>query len=338
MFLIKHPCSRILATLPFAGMAFFVFLAQAAGNPRSSVEGVIAINDVPVSGAVVYLEKPGKISPPGGGKPVTIQQKGKQFEPAFTIITLGTPIHFENHDNEIHNIQSRVPPNRFDTGAHMPGTVREVTFKNPGAVPLRCRTHENMKATVFVSPTPFYAVSDKNGGYRIPDIPAGDFRISAWHPRLTQKEQKEGAQDLILSDGSRLVTLSFTAQAREGKEASDATGADWTETVREIREELNKTVSLWEKGKKTAATRRIMSALSKLYGESGFKKAIEDFYDADRAAGYEKRFDSIRKQVQGLAAKTPTEAGLRQEAEHLTRDLLSDAEEMTKDLPRQIHR
>lgn len=41
----------------------------------------------------------------------------------------------------------------------------------------------HMKAYVFVSETPYFAVTDREGSARI-EIPAGDYRVDVWHPEI----------------------------------------------------------------------------------------------------------------------------------------------------------
>jgi hypothetical protein len=36
---------------------------------------------------------------------------------------------------------------------------------------------------------PYYAVTDLEGTFSIPDLPAGTYRIKAWHPTLGEQER-----------------------------------------------------------------------------------------------------------------------------------------------------
>jgi len=175
-----------LAVMFLASWAFGS--AARADQESGTVKGEVLINAAPAAGAVVYLQPQGSRPSEPPPREVTIIQEQLRFKPSFSVVPAGTTVRFENHDDEIHNIFSKSGANRFDTGAHLPGTVKKVTLKEPGAVPLRCRTHQNMRGLIFVSPSPYYSVTDDRGQFEIRNIPSGSYRIEAWHPRLTAEE------------------------------------------------------------------------------------------------------------------------------------------------------
>jgi Carboxypeptidase regulatory-like domain len=51
----------------------------------------------------------------------------------------------------------------------------------PGAVRVVCDVHPHMAAWIVVHDSPYYAVTDERGGYRIDAIPAGRYRVTMWH-------------------------------------------------------------------------------------------------------------------------------------------------------------
>jgi len=327
---VSHPAShipgRILKTLilVFVGLVG-VPSPWAAGN-AGELQGELRINSEPASRAVVYLTQvDGRpISAPPVEK--TIRQENIRFIPDFLIVPPGSTIRFENHDDEIHNIHSDLPENRFDTGAHLPGTVKTVTLKHPGAVPLRCRTHPPMRGLIFVAPSPYVAVTDNKGKFVIRDVPPGTYRIEAWHSRLTPEERSRGARVSVVGAGPNTVQLSFDAKAGAGVDLTDTPDRDWSSVVDQIRAELDRAIAIWKKGNRTAATMTVMSAQSKLYGESGLREKITQTIGADHAEDLERRFDAIRKQVQGIGGtEAVTEAGLREDAGALIDRLTADA-------------
>jgi len=48
-------------------------------------------------------------------------------------------------------------------------------------VPLLCNVHPEMSGFVIVSPTPYFALTDADGTYKISDVPDGSYTVSAWH-------------------------------------------------------------------------------------------------------------------------------------------------------------
>jgi nanoRNase/pAp phosphatase (c-di-AMP/oligoRNAs hydrolase) len=41
-----------------------------------------------------------------------------------------------------------------------------------------------MNCVILVLQNPFYAVTDKSGRFQIANVPAGTYRLKAWHERL----------------------------------------------------------------------------------------------------------------------------------------------------------
>ena len=293
------------------------------------ITGQVLINSEPAARAVIFLQTPSGSPSPSAFPETTVRQENLRFKPDFVVVPAGTTIRFENHDDEIHNIHSRAAENRFDPGAHLPGTVKEVILKNPGAVPIRCRTHQNMQGLIIVTPSPYFSLTDKLGQFEFQNVPAGHYRVEAWHRQITQEERARGGIDLDLETDGTIVQLRFTANAGAGTDLTEMAGRDWTSVVKEIRAELDLAIALWKKGSITAATAKVMNTHSRLYGESGLQEAISQTSGKARAAEHERRLDALRKRIQGIGTETPTESNLREEAAALVAGLMRDAEKMT---------
>jgi plastocyanin len=317
--------------IPLSGLAVAFILSGSFGSAtqadqdRGTVKGEVLINAAPAARAVVYLQPQGSRPSEPAPREVTIIQEQLRFKPSFSVVQAGTTVRFENHDDEIHNIYSKSGANRFDTGAHLPGTAKKVTLKEPGAVPLRCRTHQNMRGLIFVSPSPYYSVTDDRGQFEIQNVPPGSYRVEVWHPRLTAEESKRGGQVLEVGAGPTVLELRFNAKAASGVDLTETADQDWTSVVEQIHVELERAIASWKKGNRTAATSTVMSSVSRLYGESGLRNAIAEQLGKTRADEHERRFDLIRKQVQGVGGTEPvTETALRREETLLIDGLTAD--------------
>ncbi len=291
--------------------------------------GQVLINSEPTVGAVVFLHAPPGLPVPSTFPETTVRQENLRFNPDFLVIPAGAKIRFENHDDEIHNIHSIASGNRFDTGAQLPGTIKEVTLKNPGAVPIRCRTHRDMRGIIIVTPSPYFAVTDNLGQFEITDVPAGRYRVEAWHPRLTPKEQAQGTVELQVGTKDNVVELRLYAQAPAGADVTGLSDGEWLSVVNQIHDELTKAVDLWQHGGITPATARVMSVQSRLYRESGLRQAIAERLGNRQAEEYERRLDTVRRRIQGLQETEPiTEAMLRTEVAAVTAELRRDVEQL----------
>ena len=153
-------------------------MAASAGTISGKVSGV-------AGESVVYVEAPaGKTFPAPTQQPV-IDQKGLMFQPHITAVQAGTTVQFLNSDSVAHNVfWPSVGGNKkltHNLGTWPKGEKRPFKFDNPGAVPLLCNVHPEMSGYVVVSPTPYFAKTDKSGEYKIENIPDGSYSLTVWH-------------------------------------------------------------------------------------------------------------------------------------------------------------
>jgi len=153
-------------------------VAASAGTISGKVSGVNGES-------VVYVEAvAGKTFPAPTAKPV-VDQKGLMFVPHITAVEIGTTVEFLNSDKVAHNVfWTSVGGNKkltHNLGTWPQGEKRPFKFDNAGAVPLLCNVHPEMAGYIFVSPTPYFAVTDKSGAYKIDNVPDGSYTVTAWH-------------------------------------------------------------------------------------------------------------------------------------------------------------
>jgi plastocyanin len=120
-----------------------------------------------------------------------VNQEKANFTPAVLPVEVGTTVEWPNHDDIFHNVFSMSDAKQFDLGLYK-GNPKEkrVTFDKPGRVEVFCSIHANMHCVVLVLENPFYGVSDSEGRYVIRGIPAGTYKLKAWHERLPAQTQE----------------------------------------------------------------------------------------------------------------------------------------------------
>ncbi|MEO7935319.1 MAG: hypothetical protein ABIR27_03590 [Dokdonella sp.] len=118
-----------------------------------------------------------------------IYTHNKQFEPASLVIPLGSTISFPNQDEILHNVFSVTPQSSFDLGIYGEGKSADYTFKKTGLVLINCNVHQAMQANVLVVDTPYIVAVDKQGNFRLDNIPGGRGKLMVWHPRANVQEQ-----------------------------------------------------------------------------------------------------------------------------------------------------
>jgi len=116
-------------------------------------------------------------------RPAQMIQKNKRFTPHVLAIPVGSAVSFPNFDPIFHNAFSNFNGQIFDVGLYKPGSSRTVEFKREGFVRVFCNIHPQMSAVIVVLKTPYFAVSDQGGAFRIPDVPAGQYELHVFHER-----------------------------------------------------------------------------------------------------------------------------------------------------------
>jgi plastocyanin len=153
-------------------------LAASAGTISGQVSGV-------AGQSVVYVDSiSGKTFPAPTQHPV-IDQKGLVFQPHVSAAQVGTTVEFLNSDSVAHNVfWTSVGGNKklnHNMGTWPKGERKSFKFDTPGAVPILCNVHPEMSAYLVVVPTPYFAVSDQTGTYRVENVPDGSYTVIAWH-------------------------------------------------------------------------------------------------------------------------------------------------------------
>lgn len=167
------------------GALVLALTAPVLGAAQSGpVEGVVRTDVGPVGGGVVYLQSEG----PGGdtatspsAAPPVIDQNHLRFLPSVVAVRTGTTVDFLNSDGILHNVFSPGWSGEdFDLGTYPSGTARSHTFGEPGPHVILCKVHPEMVAHVVVVTTPYFAVTDGEGRFRIGSVPPGRYRLTLW--------------------------------------------------------------------------------------------------------------------------------------------------------------
>jgi len=139
--------------------------------------------------AVVYLD--GSFPKSNSHETKQIAQRDLAFIPSLLPVQAGTKVEFPNFDDTYHSIFSYSPAKRFDLGRYRPDEkpIPSQVFDVPGLVTLRCDIHEHMRGLVLVLNTPYFTITDAEGGFRLSGLPSGHYMLKAWIDSRTTREQ-----------------------------------------------------------------------------------------------------------------------------------------------------
>jgi plastocyanin len=128
---------------------------------------------------VILLE--GGKSDPAPPQTVQIEQHNSRFEPDLVVIPVGSTVEFPNGDHIFHNVFSLSGAQPFDLGYYPKSQSRTVKFSRSGIVQVYCHIHANMYAAIVVTSSPWYGRPAADGAFSWTNIPAGHYRLVAWH-------------------------------------------------------------------------------------------------------------------------------------------------------------
>ena len=162
----------------------------------------------------VVLERasgPGQWEPPA--KPVEIRQRGCEYLPYVSAAQVGQIVRVFNDDPLMHNVhptptvESNREQNRVQLNAAAPPL--DHSFPMPELfLRFKCDVHPWMFAYVSIVEHPFFAVTDAEGRFAIPEPPPGDYSLIIFHRRA-------GRQSVpIKVESGEGITRDFTLEAK----------------------------------------------------------------------------------------------------------------------------
>jgi plastocyanin len=115
---------------------------------------------------------------------IVIDQRKMAFIPHVVVVQQGTTVDFLNSDPVGHNVYwPSISGNKklaHNLGTWPKGEKKPFQFNDLGAASLLCNVHPEMSGYVVVVPTPYFAVTDKDGNFEIKNIPAGKYTLKTW--------------------------------------------------------------------------------------------------------------------------------------------------------------
>lgn len=183
----KHSDNWTLATRVWLStVACWCALHTAAASAASVQVDVVDQNGAPLADAVVYATPISGKLPPSKPAGAIVDQIKRQFVPLVSVVQTGTAITFPNKDNFEHDVYSFSPAKKFELHLYHGVPANPVVFDKPGLVVMGCNIHDSMIAYVLVVDTPWFAKTDANGHASIDNLPADNYKVSAWHYRLPE--------------------------------------------------------------------------------------------------------------------------------------------------------
>ena len=163
----------------------------------------------PLGGAVVFLDSPeaAKAAKPLSG--AEMGQQAKSFVPEVLVVTRGTAVSFPNRDTVRHHVYSFSQTKQFELKLYTGTPANPVLFDRSGVAVLGCNIHDDMVGWIVVVETPHFGTSAASGQVRLDNVPAGQYTLRVWHPRLPTGAEAR-ATALRVVDGMQATTVTLS--------------------------------------------------------------------------------------------------------------------------------
>jgi plastocyanin len=183
--------------------ALFVATFAWAGDVKGKVtaQGLRSAENI-----VVYVDSiPGKkFDAPT--QHASIDQRKMAFVPHVAVILRGTTVDFLNSDTVAHNVYWPSLSGNKSLGHNLtiisPNQKKSFQFNDVGVAELLCNLHPEMIGYVAVVPTPYFALTGKDGTFEIKDVPPGTYTLKTW-----SEDGKPTIQTVTVENGAANVEI-----------------------------------------------------------------------------------------------------------------------------------
>lgn len=175
--------------------------AVAAQQPAPSGEGVVLKGTLSPSlappSSVVVLEPRDGVELPVKSEPAIMDQAGYNFLPEFLIAQAGQEVQFRNSEDVLHNVRVTDVPSQKPVF-----NVATLTFGQyesrlePGFYDVTCDLHSTMRASIFVTASPYAATIAEDGSFSLSGVRPGtyDLTIYAGKPPVVRPIEVKNAE------------------------------------------------------------------------------------------------------------------------------------------------
>ena len=187
----------------FAGIT----LAVAGFGSANEIKGKVSVQGIKsAENIAVYVDVIPDKKFDAPKEHIVIDQRKMAFLPHVVAVQQGTTVDFLNSDPVGHNVYwPSVSGNKklsHNMGTWPKGDKKPFQFNDLGTASLLCNVHPEMSGYVVVVPTPYFAVTDKDGNFEIKNIPAGKYTLKTW-----SEDGKPVTQALDVSGATATVEL-----------------------------------------------------------------------------------------------------------------------------------
>lgn len=199
--------------MPRVSLLFCLLLVLVWPLASSGIDVTVEVLDVegqPLNqiGVIVRNGKTAEMAAKPHSITAIMDQVNREFVPHTLIVQQGTSISFPNSDSIQHHVYSFSAAKTFELKLYSQLAADPMIFDKTGIVELGCNIHDWMLGYINIVNTPYFAQTTDNGKTSI-DIPAGNYELQLWHPRLGATDRNKKIA-MSVSENPSLITITLS--------------------------------------------------------------------------------------------------------------------------------
>jgi hypothetical protein len=156
--------------------------AQQAGSKGDTVVVLTGVKGTPPPARTITIEISG----------FQTMNVGLGTPQATWVVGENSVVEFKNSDRVAHDLAVPDMPELMPIERLVPGQIRRQRFATAGGYTVKCAEYPHIAASIVVMGSPFFAVTDDKGGFKIADVPDGKATLKVWsHGRWVHEEAVE---------------------------------------------------------------------------------------------------------------------------------------------------
>lgn len=164
---------------------------------RKPSEALVVGPEGGVQGGVVLIEGITKGKKPS--RDVVLDNAKCLFIAHVTAVTPGERVRVKNSDPILHSTHFFAKPAGFNLALPNKEQTIDITRRltKPGVMRVLCDAHPHMFAWMVVHDSPYLAVTDERGAFKIDSIPPGTYKVTMWHEGYRAKGVDKDGRSLF---------------------------------------------------------------------------------------------------------------------------------------------
>lgn len=185
--------------------------AEVCKDTKDAQHNAVIVKDGKLADVFVAIDNGQLTGDFKAAKAAEVHQKSCNYVPRILGILPGQEVAIFNDDATLHNVHAYYGATSPINQAQAKGSdpIKTTKFEETGIYRMQCDVHPWMRSFAVATDNPYFAVSAADGSFKIEKVPAGKYKLVAWHSMFGKLEKA----DVEVKDGE--VTVGFEYKGTE---------------------------------------------------------------------------------------------------------------------------